>query len=116
MNLVAGLIMVAMFFWDGARVWGWKLEITPSSLRVRRFFRWADFPWERIRSVRITEESRDRRREVVALTLMGNSTEALGAFDPPFARNLRDRLRAELANRSPYAEQSEPARELVSTR
>jgi Bacterial PH domain len=114
-SLAVGTVGVAMFFWDGARIWGWKLEITPSSLRVRRFFRWSDFPWEQIRSVNISEETRGSRRQIVVVALTPRSTEKLGAFYGPFAEDLRDRLRNELAKHAPHVAHSDPAPEPVTS-
>lgn len=106
-SLVIGVVGVALFFWDGARIWGWKLEIIPSSLRVRRFFRWSAFPWERILAVNITEETRGSRRQIVVLGLTPRSIEKLGAFYGPFAEDLRDRLRDELSKHTPRIDHSD---------
>jgi hypothetical protein len=114
-NLAVGTVGVALFFWDGARIWGWKLEITSSSLRVRRFFRWSDFPWERIRSVNVTEKTRNSGRQVVVLALTPRSTEKLGAFYGPFAEDLRDRLRNELVKHAPHVAQPDQAPEPLAS-
>jgi hypothetical protein len=114
-NLAVGAVGVALFFWDGARIWGWKLEITSSSLRVRRFFRWSDFPWQRIRSVNVTEKTRNSGRQVVVLALTSRSTEKLGAFYGPFVEDLRDRLRNELVKHAPHVAHPDPAPEPVTS-
>jgi hypothetical protein len=114
-SLVIGAMGVALFFWDGARIWGWKLETTSPSLRVRRFYRWSDFPWERIRSVNITEETRGSRRQIVVLDLAPRSTEKLGAFYGPFAEDLRDRLRNELSKHAPRLDYPDPVPEPVTS-
>jgi len=115
-NIVIGAVGVALFFWDGARIWGWKLEITPSSLRVRLFFRWSDFPWERIHSVNITEKTRGGTRQIVVLALAPRSTAGLGAFYGPFAGDLRDRLRDELAKHASRVDYPDPIPEPVISR
>jgi hypothetical protein len=114
-SLAVGTVGVALFFWDGARIWGWKLEITSSSLRVRRFFRWSNFPWERIRSVNVSDETRSSRRQVVVLGLAPRSTEKLGAFYGPFAEDLRERLRDELSKHAPRVAHPDPASEPVTS-
>ena len=114
-SLAVGTLGVALFFWDGARIWGWKLEIRSSSLRVRRFFHWSDFPWERIRSVNVTEETRNSMHQIVVLDLTPRSIEKLGAFYRPFAEDLRDRLRNELAKHAPRVAHPDPAPEPVTS-
>jgi len=114
-RLAVGTLGVALFFWDGARIWGWKLEIRSSSLRVRRFFHWSDFPWERIRSVNVTEETRNSMHQIVVLDLTPRSIEKLGAFYRPFAEDLRDRLRNELAKHAPRVAHPDPAPEPVTS-
>jgi len=93
-----GLICLVAFFWDAARIWGWRLELLPEGLRVRRYFRWATIPWDRIRSVESVSAGRDR--EVLVLKLITHKSERLGKFDAVFVRNARDRLRQELADRA----------------
>jgi len=92
-----GIFSLVMFFRDGARIWGWRLELTPESLRVRRYYRWAAIPWANIRTVESTPTGRNQ--ETVVLMLTSRSSEKLGTFVCPFARNLRDRLRSELSQR-----------------
>ncbi len=94
-----GILALAMFFWDGSRIWGWKLEILPSGLRVRRRFREAMIPWDQICSV--NSLSAGRNQEAVVLGLASRRSERLGTFDVVYARNLRDRLRYELAKHAP---------------
>jgi len=94
-TLPLGILSLVLFFWDGRRIWGWRLEMLPDRLRVRRGFRWSTIPWEQIRTV----ESVGRGNlERVVLKLTSHS-EYLGTFNCAFARNLRDRLRIEVAQR-----------------
>jgi hypothetical protein len=96
-----GLISLVAFFWDGARMWGWMLELLPAGLRVRRYFRWTMIPWEQIRGVESV--STGRNQEALVLKLASSKSERLGKFDVVYARNTRDRLRQELAQRTPNA-------------
>jgi hypothetical protein len=50
-SLPLGILPLVMFFRDRARIWGWRLEMVPQWLRVRRFFRWSEIPWEQIQAV-----------------------------------------------------------------
>jgi hypothetical protein len=96
-TLPAGAALTVLFFWDAARIWGWKLEILPDALRVRRRFRWTMIQWDQIRKVESLPRGRNQER--VVLHLVSHSAEPLGTFGGGFARNLRDRLRQELARR-----------------
>jgi hypothetical protein len=96
-DLVLGLLSVTLFFWDGARIWGWRLAIGADGVRIRRYFQWATIPWEQIRSVENLSSGRSQEAVFVHLTTHGS--ERLGSFFVPFARNLRDRLRMEIAQR-----------------
>lgn len=96
-TIAMGLICFLMFFRDGARIWGWRLEILPAGVRVRRYFRWNTIPWEQIHTV--TSVPAGRRAEAVDVELVSHSSERLGSFGYTFARRLRDRLRIELAQR-----------------
>jgi hypothetical protein len=89
-----GFISIVAFFWDGARIWGWRLELLPTGLRIRRYFRWATIPWDQIHSVESV--SAGRRQEALVLKLASRKSEWLGKFDVVYARNTRDRLRQEL--------------------
>lgn len=91
-----GLLSACLLVWDGLRIWGWRLEILPEGLRVRRRFRWKTIPWEQIESVESVGQGRQER---VNLKLVSGTSENLGIFIDVFARNLRDRLRIELAQR-----------------
>jgi hypothetical protein len=92
-------VLAAVFFvWDGARIWGWRIEILPDSLRVRRYWRWNTIPWEQILGVQSTPAI-GRNKEAVFLDLTAGASERLGSFNYAFARNLRDRLRIEVAHR-----------------
>ena len=96
-RLLAGAALTVLFFWDAARIWGWRLEILPDALRVRRRFRWTMIPWDQIRKVETVPRGRNQER--VVLHLVSHLAEPLGTFGGGFARNLRDRLRQELARR-----------------
>lgn len=94
-GLPLGLLFVVVFFFEASRIWGWRLELLAEGIRVRRRFRWTLIPWDQIQSV----ESRGGRRnqERVALKLRLHHSLELGTFYVAFARNMRDRLRRELA-------------------
>jgi hypothetical protein len=94
-----GLLSVAFFLWDGARIWGWRLELLSEGLRVRRYYRWTTIPWEKINSIDSGPAKWGRNQEIVVVKLVTHSSENLGTFWVGFARNLRDRLRYELAQR-----------------
>jgi hypothetical protein len=96
-TLPAVAALTVLFFWDAARIWGWHLEILPEALRVRRRFRWTMIRWDQIRKVESVPRGRNQER--VVLHLVSHSAEPLGTFGGGFARNLRDRLRQELARR-----------------
>jgi hypothetical protein len=96
-----GLISVVAFFWDGARIWGWRLDLLPAGLRMRRYFRWTMIPWDQIHGVESV--SAGRNQEALVLKLASSKSERLGKFDVVYARNTRDRLRQELAQRTPNA-------------
>jgi len=98
-----GLICLVAFFWDGARIWGWRLELLPAGLRIRRYFRWTMIPWNQIRSVESV--SAGRSQEALVVKLASRKSERLGKFDVVYARNTRDRLRQEVAQRTPSASQ-----------
>jgi len=96
-TLPLGLFALFMFFRDGARIWGWRLEIHPEGLRVRRYYRWSTIPWQQIEAVASVDAGRSE--EAVILKLKSTAAERLGTFNCAFARNLRDRLRIEVAER-----------------
>lgn len=96
-----GLICVVVFFWDGARIWGYRLELVPEALRVRRYFRWTMIPWADIKT--IESVSTGRSQEALVLHLASRHSQRLGKFDFLYARNTRDRLRQELAQRTSSA-------------
>jgi hypothetical protein len=91
------LVCFAMFFRDGARIWGWRLEILPEGVRVRRYFRWSTIRWEQIHAV--SSFPAGRRIEAVDVELVSGASERLGSFGYTFARRLRDRLAIELSQR-----------------
>jgi hypothetical protein len=94
-----GLISLVAFFWDGARIWGWRLDVLPAGLRIRRYFGWTMIPWGQIRGVESVAAGRNQ--EALVLMLASRKSERLGKFDVVYARNTRDRLRQELAQRTP---------------
>jgi hypothetical protein len=96
-TLPAAAALTVLFFWDAASIWGWRLEILPDALRMRRRFRWTMIPWDQIRKVESVPRGRNQER--VVLHLVSHSLEPLGTFGGGFARNLRDRLKQELARR-----------------
>lgn len=89
-------VTVIFFLAEATRIWGWRLALLPDGLRIRRRFRWITIPWEKIRSVESVPTGRFQER--VSLSL-GHSSERLGTFGFIFARSLRDRLHAEIAQR-----------------
>ena len=99
--VLLGLLSLALFFWDGARIWSWRLELLPESLRVRRYYRWTAIPWEQISKVESCAAKFGRRQQSVILTLESGASEELGTFLDAFAISLRDRLRLELDKRCP---------------
>jgi hypothetical protein len=98
-TLPIGVLSLVLFFWDGARIWGWKLELLPLGLRVRRYFSWSTIPWEQIDTVETVSKGRSQEAVVLSLRLASHTSERLGQFQCPFARRLRDRLRIEIARR-----------------
>jgi hypothetical protein len=98
LGLPIGIFATVMFFWDSARIWGWKLEMCPEGLRIRRYYRWRSIPWGQIRVVE-SVSAPGRAQEAVVLKLNSNVSERLGSFNYAFARNLRDRLRIEIGQR-----------------
>ena len=93
-------IALILFLWDVGRTWGWKLQMAPGELRVRRYFRWNVIPWAQIRAVEVSSvRSRGSVLEAVTLKLASNTTLRLGVFGYVGARALRDRIREELAQR-----------------
>lgn len=97
---VPGSIVLIYSLWEGSRVWGWRLEMSPEELRVRYRFQWTAIPWTQIRAVK-TETSYNHGAAFVTVTLTRASKPPLrlGTFGEPFARGLRDRLRKEIAQR-----------------
>ena len=96
-NLPLGALSLVLFFWDGGRIWGWRIETLPGALRLRRRFRWTTIPWDQIRDVKSMPKG---QQESVAVKLASNHSVQLGTFKCSFARNLRDRLRVEIAQRT----------------
>ena len=96
--LPLGAVCVILFFWRALIIWGWALKLSPDALSVRRFFRWTSIPWSEIAAIEC-KHATGRQQEAVFVELTTHSRESLGAFNVAFARNLRDRLRCELAQR-----------------
>jgi len=97
-RVAIGLFCVIMFFRDGTRIWGWQLELLHEGLHVRRYFRWTMIPWRQIQAVN-TAAAFSRNQKEVVLKLKSAPAERLGSFNDAFACNLRERLRAEIAQR-----------------
>lgn len=95
LSLVVVLLLAAI--WDGLRVWGWQLEIRPEGVGLRQRFRASLIGWEQISG--IESEQAGRTQERVTMQTRTGEPIRLGKFSFPFARSLRDRLRAELAQR-----------------
>jgi membrane protein YdbS with pleckstrin-like domain len=91
-------ILLIVFLRDVSRFWGWKLQVSPEELRVRRNFRWSAIPWTQIQAAE-TGSAGGRNQEAVTLTLTSNARLRLGTFGYRFARVLRDRLRKEINQR-----------------
>jgi hypothetical protein len=92
-----GLGALIMFFREATRIWGWKLELLPEGIHVRRNFRWTTIPWDQIHSIQDADAG--GRTESVTVKLLAHHSERLGTFNVAFARRLRDRLRQELSRR-----------------
>jgi membrane protein YdbS with pleckstrin-like domain len=92
-------ILLILFLRDVIRFWGWKLQMSPQEMRVRRNYRWTAIPWREIQAVH-TVPAGGRNQEAVTLTLAANATLSLGTFSYPFALALRDRLRDEITSQS----------------
>jgi hypothetical protein len=100
LRLLLAAAAIAGFLWEASRVWGWRTQLLPESLRIRRRFRWTTIPWEQIRAVDSIAAKATRNQEQVVLKLTTGSSERLGTFNIAFARNLRDRLRYEITQRT----------------
>lgn len=97
------IVFFGLFLLDSARIWGWRLQISPEELRIRRAFRWSTIPWAEIRSVESSYAGRPRQ-EAVTLRLASDACLRLGTFSYGFARALRDRLRQEIAPKQPVSQ------------
>jgi hypothetical protein len=99
-TLPIGLLAMVLFLREGGRIWGWRLEILPDQLRVRRYYRWSTIPWTQIHAVETrTRYVRGAGQTTVTLSLASSPPFRVGTFDDPFARILRDRLRKEITQR-----------------
>lgn len=97
-TLPLGLLVMTSFVREAGRIWGWRLEILPEELRVRRYYRWSAIPWTQIRAVETrTRYVRGAGQTTVTLSLASSPPFRVGRFDDAFARILRDRLREEIA-------------------
>lgn len=97
-GLPFGILALGLFLWEASRVWGWRLTWTADAVHVRRWFRWTVIPWTEIRAVEMVYHG--KRQERVVLQLEGERLESLGTFSCEFAKELRNRLRAEAGWRS----------------
>jgi hypothetical protein len=90
-----------MFFAAVGSGWGWRLQITPTDLRIRRWLRCSAIPWAQIHSIQMGKALRSRGglRSRITLVLVSGSTLNLGTLPGPFACVLRDRLQDELRQR-----------------
>jgi hypothetical protein len=98
-RLPLAIAMAGLFAWDGIRIWGWAIKLLPEGIHVRRYFRWSTIPWSQICNVESSQTSR-RNEETVLVKLASGASERLGTFSVSFARNLRDRLLFEIAQRT----------------
>jgi hypothetical protein len=99
------LVILIISLRDGARFWGWKLQISAEELRVRRNFRWSSIAWMKIHEFECVSAG-SRNQEAVILTLATNATLSLGIFSYPFARALGDRVRDAITHRSTPVERN----------
>lgn len=101
LGLVLGFVLLLMFFWDVFRMWGWKMDMSGEGLRIRRYFKWTEVSWNDIHSVDTVNAG--RYRELVILRASGRPELNLGRFPIPFARALRDGLRARISGSRGHA-------------
>jgi hypothetical protein len=88
----------ALLFCDAIRILGWKLEITPEYLRIRRYFLWRSIPWAQILKIGVGD-TLGRGQKAVRLDLTLQPTTSLGALPESFAVAVRDALLAEINRR-----------------
>lgn len=98
-RLPFAIAMAVLFALDGIRIWGWAIELLPGGIHIRRYFRWSTIPWNEIREIE-SRQSSGRNQETVVVKLASGASERLGTFSFSFARNLRDRLRFEISQRT----------------
>jgi|SRR5579871_575938 len=99
-TLPIGLLAMVLFLREAGRIWGWRLEMLPDEVRVRRYYRWSTVPWTQIRAVEArTRYVRGAGQTTVTLSLASSPPFRVGTFDDVFARILRDRLRKEITQR-----------------
>lgn len=96
-TLPIGLLAMVLFLREAGRIWGWRLQMLPDQLRVRRYYRWSTIPWMQIRAVETrTRYARGAGQTTVTLSLASGPPFRVGRFGDAFARILRDRLRKEI--------------------
>ena len=76
-----GLFSAIMFFRDSTRIWGWRLELLPDGIRVRRNYCWSAIPWAQISSVQSVP--RGRSENAVVVRLRSGDSDNLGRFFRP---------------------------------
>ena len=47
-KVVFGIACVGLFFWDAARMWGWKFEAAPEGIRIGAIFAGPRFPGKKL--------------------------------------------------------------------
>jgi len=88
----------ALLSWDAIRILGWKLEMTPEYLRIRRYFLWRSIPWVQILKIGVGD-TWGRGQKAVRLDVTSQPMTILGAFPEPFARAVSDCLQSEINRR-----------------
>jgi hypothetical protein len=84
---------------DAIRILGWKLEMTPEYLRIRRYFLWRSIPWTQILKIGVGDTWGRGGQKAVRLDVTSQPMTSLGAFPEPFALAVRDCLQTELNRR-----------------
>jgi len=84
---------------DAIRILGWKLEMTPEYLRIRRYFLWRSIPWTQILKIGVGDTWGRGGQKAVRLDVTSQPMTSLGAFPEPFALAVRDSLQTELNRR-----------------
>ena len=84
-HLAQGLLSLLL----EVRMWGWRIEIVPSEIRVWRAYRWTAIRWNQIVAVESIPANWGRDQESVLLKVESCPAVTLGTFACPFARNLQ---------------------------